>query len=671
MNHAIVIDFTYTYLEGILPDSVCSLFAKGRLKYFGYSCGQELPPCAVDYCNKGDITCVGGGGLSDSSVFFQSSRRKKQSCLYYSGAQPIELNANRTLTSTVHITSGITAAVQGNGHALMGPPIDEPLNQLIRVGPHAVLEIWNTIISNSFKHGIWIENGGKVILRNCTLAFHGASAVVIAGGELGAFYSYFHDNEASVNGGAIAAVDGALYLHRCEFKRNRAGSSGGAIYLGGDGPKAFDARASLFLNNSAHSGNGGAVYVHSTKGMSMDSAEFTSNTAVSGSGGAVYVGTAKKDISAPSAVFTSNTAHTDGGALFVYSAEGMSMDSAEFTSNRASSGGAIYMDSAHKAISMALAIFTRNTAASGGGGAVYVVTAESTISTPSAVFTSNTASESGGAIYAHSVKKFSMDSTTFASNTASTSGGAVYVLSAGKAISMASSIFQQNSAVTGHGGAIYFKSAKKITVEHTAFRSNAASQGGAAAFVDGTYTFSRLKTTQTDFTNNAAGGYGGALYLKNVADIDAKSTLFHANQAGSGAGAVYFTVEDEGTGAAEMKHVFTASDGTIFTNNSAGIQNYPGSATVEHGLGGAIYLKGRQSFNMDDTKDVGDDSNDLKYGPVFVGKRTSFVSNTAFDDGGAVYSRGGTCVIQMGWTQCKRNLPGDSNGRKCELHCRL
>lgn len=121
-----------------------------------------------------------------------------------------------------------------------------------------------TVLSGlSFKGGYTTNNGGAVLC-------HGTQVVVSN--------CVFYDNEADMNGGAVAG--GTIY--RSVFRNNTASGNGGGLYQG----KAVN---SLFHGNRSYE-NGGAIY-----GSAVYSCTLSANTALM-SGGGMYGGTALNSI---------------------------------------------------------------------------------------------------------------------------------------------------------------------------------------------------------------------------------------------------------------------------------------------------------------------------------------------------------------------------------------
>ena len=172
------------------------------------------------------------------------------------------------------------------------------------------------------------SNGGAVFLTKC---IHESNIKITIDD------SYFEENSASRDGGAINWNDGSnVNVTSSQFANNTA-NRGGALFINGtDGL----IKTSNFTTNEAI--HGGAVYLNN-EGLTLTESDFTENAAIQG--GAVYVG-AEKDIIANSSFRNNNATYnlrvnttnnknkTKGGAIFV-AGENTLVDNSEFVNNTA------------------------------------------------------------------------------------------------------------------------------------------------------------------------------------------------------------------------------------------------------------------------------------------------------------------------------------------------
>ena len=178
----------------------------------------------------------------------------------------------------------------------------------------------------------------------------------------------------------------------------------------------------------------------------------------------------------------------------------------------------------------------------------------------------------------------------------STNGGAINVVSGGS-VDIIDCNFINNTA-TNHGGAIYIADNASTTITskitRSTFDSNGAVSGGAV-YVNG----SSLYISDSEFSKDSAKSYGGSIFIDGVLHVT--QTTFDNGRAGSG-GSIYLN---------DTFQIYSTIDNSTFTNSYVS------------GDGGAVYVSA-DNVHM----------NDL-----------IFRSNTAGDDGGAIYWEGSTGVI--------------------------
>ena len=540
-----------------------------------------------------------------------------------------------------------------------------------------------TIISSSFVDNL-AENGGAIYNKYYDTATQ--EAVTVNG--------TFYRNTADM-GGAIYN-EGYLEAYKSNFGQNKksaqaniATQNGGAVANVAEG--ILDSNASNYYMNSAIS-NGGAIY--NTATANINGGNFTSNS--SSTGGAIYnspEGTLHLDqyvemvlkrgnyVSQTTALnFTSNSSTERGGAIYNegtiefnrYDADNLPINMmGNFSKNKAvvanqskkgvnesnvddpalyvaPLGGAIYNSSTGK-ISLTNATFTSNSVSS----RVDITTRM--YNPPNSLMAQDTILKyvgRGGAIYSESNDDLVILKSTFSKNTAPQSGGAIHDNSADSTVYIVDSDFNSNSSKSvktttnyltvqngsktktrktvtkeniGDGGAIYAAGKVEINtnetyqtlVDETKFTKNAAANGGAV------YAGKTVTGKFATFTNNSATDEGGAVYTKD--DVTFTNSTFSKNSSTSNGGAVYGNNID-------LRDV-------SFSNNKA-----------SKGDGGAIYATGTVKVNAEeyssDTKYAGStfSSNSAVNGGAIYStsstliKNTSFLSNKASEDGGAIYT---------------------------------
>lgn len=252
--------------------------------------------------------------------------------------------------------------------------------------------------------------------------------------------------------------------------------------------------------------------------------------------------------------------------------------------------------------------------------------------------TASGASAYGGAVAVENNGTLAVTGSTFSGDSAY-QGGAMWASATGTALVAVGSTFSNNSVTSaggyGNGGALYTSRAAALTndtfsgnsgsaivacapltVSGGTFDGNSASGGyGGAMYLEDIATISNAK-----FTNNTAGdatslfGYGGALYSNY--DVTVDGSTFTGNAAGAIANAAAY-----GYGGA-----IRLDDGNLTVTNSTFTSNSAGGTNAQYGYGGAI--------------------SDETYNTVVITGST-FTSNQA---GGLRYGYGGAIDIQATYT---------------------
>ncbi len=303
------------------------------------------------------------------------------------------------------------------------------------------------------------------------------------------------ENNGAINDDttAVAAGGGAIWTNialtsddSTSFVGNRSESLGGAILIvapdrlaTGATPRNISLSDTIFENNEAQSGSGGAIQVSGWGPLTISGGRF---------GGSGILG---------------NSAAQQGGAIFTD--DSITASDAIFEGNSSGgfsgdAGGAI---SAGGAVDLTNMRFINNSATQGSGGAVNVFL---TFTDRGSVFESNStddASGSGGAVYAWG--DVSLTGSEFTNNESAANAGALSV---------------------GDSG-----TRSNAEIEDAQFIGNVATYVGGAVQVYG-----NLDVTDSLFRANEAGQSGGGVNVGRVATIS--SSTFRGNHSGSNGGAV-------------------------------------------------------------------------------------------------------------------------------------
>ena len=226
-----------------------------------------------------------------------------------------------------------------------------------------------------------------------------------------------------------------------------------------------------------------------------------------------------------------------GGAINVWSngENTVKITDSTFTGNATKShGGAVYITGSQVKTTIADATFSKNTSGKLGGALQLSGAGKTTIT--NTTFSENAAGTFGGAINATNTQVVA-ENVTFEGNKAASAdghGGALFVDGQGASYTQASGKFVGNSAKK-NGGAIRVQNGAHLDLTNVVFDGNTAVNGGA---VD-TFKAGDVKFTDTTFTNNQTGGWGGALRINggNVTIVvtEGKSLVYEGNKAGTNA----------------------------------------------------------------------------------------------------------------------------------------
>lgn len=367
--------------------------------------------------------------------------------------------------------------------------------------------------------------------------------------------SIFKQNRAtSSHGGAVSSNKWA-HIGNSTFILNTAEKRGGAIYTT---YIQFSGKTS-FLNNSAKS-HGGAVYTN-TIARENSNLYFEGNHADSDFGGALYINNKCEDVFIRNSVFANNYAiKGDGGAIYSDSGSTkLHIIGCNFTANSATDGiekrygGAIR---SKDTLYVENSIFTNNRAEN-YGGAIYANLVDSI---KNSSFISNHAKE-GGAIYVNNKCTMTVTTSYFRSNNCDERGGAIYTDSKDTALTLTNNAFISNTA--GGDGQDVFNSGKynaisnnwwgknnpsfsnKLKEYHT-FGSNEDHSDSSPLKV----SLSGEATGYADFNVNLKVTFSGTVspYVFNYIDSTSdKNGSFESRKIGAGSMEFYFIPDDGGT----------------------------------------------------------------------------------------------------------------------------
>ncbi len=487
----------------------------------------------------------------------------------------------------------------------------------------------------NFGGGVIYANAAEVNTDGCTFNGNGAANrggaihMSSSAGKLSDIGSEFTGNTAAKEGGAVYSNAPAVFENTVfgdsEETGNKAGGNGGALYLAG----AVTLKGTLNFTGNTTAQNGGAIYV-AGGAVTGDKADckFVKNKAhgESSAGGAIAV-------------------HGGGSVTLARSSEDAS-ENCRFENNDAAAANgikkhnasAIFIDVTGGTVNISGYTFTGHTG--NNGGAITVKKKDGDVKnalTLSGCRVENTESVNG-AVFAEGNTVVTLESGTVFDSNHATNGGAIYAQET--EIKISGCTFNNNSAASG-GGAIYmgYYPAGKLTDSGSRFTGNHSEKNGGALLLGG-----QAKTADggaglvnTEFTGNyttAGNTSGGAVSILNGAELIGSNCLFNDNHndgSGSEGGAICVGEKSTKNGAAKLTLTATDDEKGKFYNNSSKAN------------GGAIYMCADNKPEVSITGYLFEGNrSDSSSGAIDVRgkltlKGTSFISNTAGGDAGAMY----------------------------------
>ena len=390
-------------------------------------------------------------------------------------------------------------------------------------------------------------------------ANHGG-AIAIRDSVLSLEDSYFQDDHAALNGGAISAVNSDAAIDNTDFAYHSA-TMGGGIFV--DGGQLRLVQSSI-ANGSAS--QGGGIYAGGAAALSLDSTVIRDNAAQSG-GGLV--------VSNSSAAFNgvnvyNNDAAGEGGGLLLVGGSRASAEASLFDYNTAQDGAGIAVDASTLAANNSDLL--SNYAAGNGGGLRAANGSSIAVNGLDGYFNGAL----NGSVFAIEDSTLRATNSKLGYNYGDGKGGAIYVSgTAGHDLrAIAASIFNMISTVSnlaGPGAAslLPMHNSYSLMVSDSTLLYNRAVDGGAIAAVDAS-----VSLANTFVVNNHVSGGGGGLHLSGSA-----STLVNTTIAGN-----YTT----GTVAQNQGGGIYASGGSLTVHSSTITRNTAGDGGGIAAEGGAV-----------------------------------------------------------------------------------
>lgn len=461
----------------------------------------------------------------------------------------------------------------------------------------------STIISSGSDPALVIGNSASFSISGFTLKSSGDRGfeVTDSTGELSSLEVNGHSVFGNGAGGFIEDSD--VDIADSSFDDNNANDyDGGNLFIRS---AEVDISTTSFSSGSATYGAG--VYVGNSSVVTISESNFSANNSEGnsnnyGHGGALRVSESTATLTDCS--FNDNYAGDDArGGTIAIRASSLTLDTVDVSNSSAGrDGGALYIDDSDFTASN---LSVDGSYAGFKGGALTAYDSDVTISdsdfsdcyAEGSNSDSNTWTGSGGALFLSDTPSV-ISGSTFDTNSSESVGGAIYT---DNDLSLSSCSFQTNESP--YGAALYLDD-NSSDIDNTDFTENkATTSGGAIRWRDDTSS-QMLTISDSYFSMNYSGDYGGAIAVYDGDTLTLSDTSFVENSSGEG-GALY------------VNTVNVALDGDTFSDNAG------------NNSGGAIRW-------------VDDDNNDRE---SFIVERSIFENNTSDAYGGAFAIRDGESAI--------------------------
>ena len=347
-------------------------------------------------------------------------------------------------------------------------------------------------------------NSDNTFINNTAIDAGGA---IFASGSITEMGNTFSSNRANSNGGALYVSGSSIVTDGSSYINNRVrNGGGGALYTPLNSRVTVTTSDSRFINNVGYT-SGGALSVLGTWAvLHINGSIFVNNliTGPDGNGGAVYVAQANvQSISVNNSIFINNSA-TNGTGGAIYTKQGFSITNTIFGYNRAPLCAAVSIEQSNYVRSMTFmgSTFLHNTAVGptvrgniGGVGCIR----NADISIFSCTFSHNVAT-GGGGVFDIEDSTITIESSTFKNNTAGVDGGVFYTHAFPSSYTINESIFMNNRA-GDDGGVVYLgRSGGLIQAYGSSFTANTAGDRGGVMAIFG----STVNISDVNMQNNMA-----------------------------------------------------------------------------------------------------------------------------------------------------------------------
>ena len=275
-----------------------------------------------------------------------------------------------------------------------------------------------------------------------------------------------------------------------------------------------------FTNNvNKYNDNGGALYIATANGVTIEGTTFDNNK-VSGKGAGIYIN-AGNNAKVDNCTFANHVITSTGAAIYWGASSDFNITNSHFTNNKASEGSTVYFANSINNINIQDSTFIGNEITGSHGGALDA-TRTSTLFIGGSIFDGNKATQNGAGVYIpYGSMKATITNSTFANHTINGEGAAIYWGTSNDFYD-SNSHFINNRAK--NGATIYFanNNIRTIDISYSTFTDNVVTSGNGGAL-----NIPKIQYTTTitncAFEGNTASGVGNAIYYTKEAETNVMS----------------------------------------------------------------------------------------------------------------------------------------------------
>eukprot|EP00026_Physarum_polycephalum_P000928 Phypoly_transcript_00929.p1 GENE.Phypoly_transcript_00929~~Phypoly_transcript_00929.p1 ORF type:complete len:1270 (+),score=119.92 Phypoly_transcript_00929:471-3812(+) len=384
--------------------------------------------------NIGSSNFVNNTGSSVISVG-SFARVTITGCLFRNNAGNVVniVGAAMTITgSNFEMNSGIAVALSGNPTVLIDSSHFTGNNRAVDASGVFNFQMQNCFVSDSLYTAV--DAHAPVTVNGCnnakltSVTFQRTQVISSSAGLYASALSIVGSNSTTLSKCAFLDNTGiscatVLYenifgatLDLVTFSGNSGNVTAGLYFYQTIPGSLVTITNSYFSNNTAlNTVSNGVITVDTGANLTMNNCTFEANSAYNGGALAAY-----GPLSCSNCHFTQNSATNRGGA--VYSNASMVFSNSSFSTNNANQGGALYIYQSDS-LTIDSCNLTNNNATN--GGAAYVISA--TYFKMTDVNIENNTAYQGGGLYATNVQTARISSTIFRGNNATAIGGGIFV----------------------------------------------------------------------------------------------------------------------------------------------------------------------------------------------------------------------------------------------------